>query len=49
MASEIADVADVNGQVVARLPLNIESLIDGVGQLVGAIVDAKGKQRRAAF
>ena len=45
MTAEIADVADFNSEVAARLPLNIEGLVHSVWQFVGAIVDAEGKQR----
>ena len=44
MTAQIADVADFNSKVVARLPLNIEGLVHSVWQFVGAIVDAEGKQ-----
>ncbi len=46
MAAEIADVANFDCQVLARLPLDVESVVDGVGQFVGAIVGGKGEQRR---
>ena len=45
MAAEIADVANLDCQVLARLPLDIESAVDGIGQFVGAIVGSKGEQR----
>ena len=38
MAAEIADVADLDGEVAARLPLNVQSLVHGVRQFVGAVV-----------
>ncbi len=41
MAAEVADVAELDGEVVARLPLDVEGVVDGVGQLVGAVVDAE--------
>ena len=46
MAAQVADVADIDGQVVARLPLNIERLVHRVGKLVVAVVDRKGEERR---
>ena len=41
MAAEVADVANFDCQVVARLPLDVEGVVEGVGQLVGAVVDAE--------
>ena len=41
VAAEVADVAKLDGQVVARLPLDVQRVVIGVGQLVGAVVDAK--------
>ena len=41
MASEVADITEFNSQVVARLPLNIQRVVIGVGQLVGAIVNTQ--------
>ncbi len=41
VAAEIADIADFDGEVVARLPLDVERVVEGVGQLVGAVVDAE--------
>jgi hypothetical protein len=43
MAAEIADVTDFDGQVATRLPLNIERLVQGVRQLVGAVVIGERK------
>ena len=45
MAAEIADVTNLDRQVLARLPLDIESAVDGIGQFVGAIVGSEGEQR----
>src|SRR5207302_6908650 len=39
--AEVADVADFDGEVVARLPLDVERVVVGVGQLVGAVIDAE--------
>src|SRR5579863_8808349 len=41
MAAEVADVADVDSEIVARLPLNIESLVHRIGQFVGPVVDGE--------
>src|SRR5208282_5528369 len=38
VTAQVADIADVDGEVVTRLPLNVESLVERVGKLVGAIV-----------
>ncbi len=43
MAAEISDIANVNRQVVPRLPLNVQRLIHRVGELVGAVVIGEGK------
>ena len=37
MAAKIADVADVDGEIVPRLPLNVEGLIECVGKLVARL------------
>ena len=49
MAAEIADVADGDGEIVAGLPLNVESLVHSVGKFVGAIVVGEGEKLRAHF
>src|SRR5580700_9818500 len=49
MAAQVADVSDFKHQIVARLPLNVERLVHGVRQLVGAIVVGKGEQRGSAL
>ena len=41
MTAEIADIADLNSEVVARLPLNIERLIDSIGQFVAVSIVPK--------
>jgi hypothetical protein len=41
VAAHIAHVAQLDGQVGPRLPLEVERVVDGVGQLVGAVVDAE--------
>ena len=47
MPSQIADVADINSKVISWLPLNVESLIERIGKLVGSIVICKGEKRLA--
>ena len=39
--AQVANVAKVEGQIVARLPLDVEGVVDRVRQLVLAIVNAK--------
>ena len=41
MAAHIAHIAQFDGQIVARLPLDVERVVEGVGQLVLAVVDAE--------
>ena len=41
MAAYVADVADFDCNVVPRLPLDVEGVVDSVGQLVGAVVNAE--------
>src|ERR1700694_2131297 len=41
MAAEIADIANLDGEVATRLPLNVERLIERIGKLVGAVVIGK--------
>jgi len=41
MAAHIAHITKLDGQIAARLPLNVKGVVDGVGQLVGAVVDTK--------
>ena len=38
MAAQVAHVANVNRQIIARLPLNIERLVERVGKLVLPVV-----------
>ena len=45
MAPEVPNISYVNGEIVTRLPLNIERLIHRVGQLVGAVVVPKREER----
>ena len=47
MTTEIAHVADFDGEIATRLPLNVQSLVHGVRQFVGAIVVGKREQRGA--
>ena len=46
VAAEVADVSDLDGEIVTRLPLKVERVIDGVGQLVGAVIGGEGEERR---
>src|SRR5215472_13332386 len=41
MTAEVADVSDLEGEVFARLPLDVERVVVGVGKFVGAVVDAE--------
>ena len=41
MTSDVTHVAQLDGDVVARLPLNIESVVHRIGQLVGTIIDTQ--------
>src|SRR5579862_53159 len=43
VAAKIADVTDVDDQIVARLPLNVESLIHRIRQFVGTVVVGEGE------
>ena len=43
MAAAVADVAEVDGEVVAGLPLDVEGEVFGVGELVVDVVGAEGK------
>ena len=47
MAAQVADIANFNGQVVSRLPLDVQRVVHGVRQLVGAVVHAE-RDRLAA-
>ena len=47
MPAKVADVADFDGEVVARLPLNVERLVERVRQLVVAVVIAEREERNA--
>ena len=42
--AKVADITDLDGQIVSRLPLKIERVIDGIGQLVGAVISGEGKE-----
>ena len=48
VAPEVSDVADLNGEVVAGLPLNIQDLIESIGKLILPIVIRECEQRRSA-
>ena len=47
MAPEVANIADRNRQVPTWLPLNIESLVESVGQFVLSVVIRKREELRA--
>ena len=49
MTAEIADVADLDGQIVTRLPLNVERLVQRVRQFVGAVVVGEREQRESEW
>jgi hypothetical protein len=49
VAPEVADIPDGNGEIVARLPLDVERLVHGVREFVRAVIYAKGEELRAAF
>jgi hypothetical protein len=42
VTADIAHVAEFDGDIGTRLPLNVEGVVDGVGQLVSAVVYAEG-------
>ena len=44
MTAQVADIADLDHQVVAWLVLEVQREVDAIGQFVGAVVDAKGKR-----
>ncbi len=44
VAAKVADVSDLDSQIVAWLPLNVERVVDGVRQLVGAVIGGKGEE-----
>src|ERR1700761_3872183 len=48
MPAQIADIANFYGDVVARLPLNVERVVVSVGKRVLAVVDTK-RDRLAAI
>lgn len=47
MPAEVADIADLDGQIIARLPLDVQRVVDAVGKLVVAIVEGEREKRRA--
>jgi hypothetical protein len=44
MTPEIADVSDVDRYIIARLPLDVEGVVDAVRQLVRAVICGEGEQ-----
>src|SRR6266481_3217029 len=49
MAAEVADVADLDGEIFTGLPLNIEGVVDGVRQFVGAVIDSEWEDLRSCL
>ncbi len=49
MTPEISDIADLDHEVATRLPLDVEGVVDAVGEFVLAIVDGEGEELRSAF
>src|SRR5713226_10761879 len=47
MAPEIADVTDGDREILARLPLNVERLVHGVGKLIPPVVIREREKLRA--
>src|SRR5580698_4900916 len=47
VTAEIPDIADVNREIVPRLPLNIERFVERIGQLIIAVVNTEGEERSA--
>src|SRR5882762_710608 len=47
MAPEIADITDSDRKILARLPLNVESLVHGVRKLIRPVVIRKREELRA--
>ena len=47
VAPDIADIADVHCHIVAWLPLDIEGVIDAIGEFVCPVVRRKGEERRS--
>src|ERR1700733_12341564 len=49
MAAEVANVSYLDGEVMARLPLDIKGVVDGVRQLVVLSVIGEGKHLRTVL
>src|ERR1700728_2070036 len=47
MTPQVADVADLDREIVPRLPLNIQRLVHGVRKLVRAVVVREREQRNS--
>ena len=43
MTPQVADVADVDREVAARLPLNVQRLVHGIGKLISPRVGSQIK------
>jgi hypothetical protein len=42
VAGKVADIADLHNQVVARLPLEVQHVVDGIGKLVPLGIGGNG-------
>ena len=49
MTSEIAHVANFDREVLTRLPLNVERLVESIREFVGTVVIGEGEQRYISF
>src|SRR5882757_9720128 len=47
VTAKVADVSELDGEVIARLPLDVQGVVDGVGQLVVLGVVGEGEHLRA--
>ena len=48
MAADVADVANFNGEIVTRLPLNVERIVERIRKFVSAVVVGEGEQWQAS-
>ena len=49
VSAEIPDVADLHEEIVARLPLYVQRVVDAVGQFIFAIVNCEREKLRAVL
>ena len=49
MAAQIADVSDIDGKIISRLPLDVQGVVDRVRKFVFSIIDGEGKELRSAL